>query len=301
MIPPPVIKKGDGIGIIAPAGPIVPEVFKRGVQLLEGLGFTVFHSPDILEESGYLAGTDQRRTKEFHALWANPSVKIIIAARGGFGTSRLIEQLDYDLIARSPKILVGFSDLTILLNAIYQKTGLVTFHGPMLSTLVRDGKATLDIFNQLTKPNFENIKARPLEILRDGSAQGVLVGGNLTCFQHLSGTPFMPAGGEKILFIEDINEPAYRVDRCLTYLKMIGVLDGFAGIILGKFLSADLSRQADCELIWNRVLELTEKIPIWADFPVGHGKENLLMPIGTTVTMDSSAGILRFSGPSCQA
>ena len=300
-IKPPVLKKGDLIGIIAPAGPITNEVIARGTALLQGFGLEVSYCEDIIETNNYLAGSDERRLKEFHKLWVDPEIKVIIAARGGFGSSRIIEHLDYDLIARNPKILIGFSDLTIMLNAIFQKTGLITFHGPMLSTLIRDEANGLEIFNQLSRLSLEDIKVRPLEILRDGMADGVLIGGNFTCFGHLTGTEFMPEGQDAILFIEDINEPAYRVDRSLTHLKMIGLLDRFSGIILGQFLESNLQPQSDYDLIWQRVLELTsDNIPVWANFPVGHGKDNLLLPIGIKAQMDSSAGVLRFLESSCQ-
>jgi muramoyltetrapeptide carboxypeptidase len=299
-IKPPVLKKGDSIGIIAPAGPIAPEIIACGTSLLQGFGLDVSYCVDIIESNNYLAGSDERRLKEFHKLWADPGIKAIIAARGGFGTSRIIEHLDYDLIARNPKILIGFSDLTILFNAIFQKTGLITFHGPMLSTLLRDDTNSSEIFNQLSRPGLEDIRPRPLEILRDGRAEGFLLGGNLTCFQHLTGTPFMPESQGAILFIEDINEPAYQVDRTLTHLKMVGLLDRFSGIIIGQFLNSDLQPQGDCDLIWQRVLELTaDNIPVWANFPVGHGKENRLLPIGIRARMDSSAGVLHFLETCC--
>nr|MBF0221073.1 LD-carboxypeptidase [Desulfobulbaceae bacterium] len=292
-IKPPVLKKGDRVGIAAPAGPIDRGMLLNGLNMLKELGLEVSYADDIGNHENYLAGSDERRLKEFHQLWADPEVKAIIAARGGFGCSRLIEHLDYDLIAGNPKILIGFSDLTIMLNTIFEKTGLITFHGPMLSTMVRDGNGR-EIFNQLAGPSQEEIKARPLEILRDGNAQGNLLGGNLTCLQNLTGTQFMPDGQDALLFIEDVNEPAYKIDRILTHLKMIGVLDKFSGIILGQFLNSDLQQQDDCELIWGRVLELTDTIPVWSGFPVGHGKKNLLLPVGGAAQMDSNSGVLRF-------
>jgi len=299
-IKPPVLKKGDSIGIIAPAGPVAPEVIAQGTSLLQGFGLEVSYCVDIIELNNYLAGSDERRLKEFHKLWADPGITAIIAARGGFGTSRIIEHLDYDLIGQRPKILIGFSDLTIMLNTIFQKTGLITFHGPMLCTLLRDEAGRSEIFNQLSRPCLEEIKARPLEILRGGSAEGTLIGGNLTCFQHLTGTGCMPECKGAILFIEDINEPAYQIDRTLTHLKMIGLLDRFSGIILGQFLDSDLQLQPDYELIWQRVLELTaDNIPVWADFPVGHGRKNQILPIGIKAVMDSNAGILRFLESCC--
>lgn len=293
-IKPPVLKKGDRVGIVAPAGPVASEMLTSGINMLKESGLKVSYADDIITQENYLAGSDERRLKEFHKLWANPEINAIIAARGGFGCSRLIEHLDYDLIGRNPKILMGFSDLTFMLNAIFEKTGLITFHGPMLSTMARDSAGGFDILNQLAIPNQEDIKARPLEILRDGNAKGILLGGNLTCLQNLTGTQFMPEGQDAILFIEDVNEPAYKIDRIFTHLKMTGQLDKFSGIILGQFLNSDLQQQNDCELIWQRVLALTDTIPVWSNFPVGHGKVNLLLPIGAMAQMDSNAGVLRF-------
>ena len=182
---PPLLKKGDTIGLAAPAGPITEEVLRQGLQLFRDCGIKkVKYASDICRQENYLAGSDQRRLEELHQLWDDDEVKIILAVRGGYGCARLLPRLDFDLIRKKPKILLGFSDLTVLLNVIQRQTGLVTFHGPMLSTLVRDGREMLEAtLNELTVHAQPQLKIKGLEVLRPGQAQGPLLGGN---------PPFLP-------------------------------------------------------------------------------------------------------------
>lgn len=293
---PPLLKRGDTIGLAAPAGPIREEVFRDGLQLLRACGVKkVKHAPDICRHQNYLAGSDQRRLEELHQLWDDDEVKAIVAVRGGYGCARLLSRLDFDLIGRKPKALIGFSDLTILLNAIHQRTGLVTFHGPMLSTLVRDGRASCEaMLNELTAHGQEDLTIKGLEVLRPGQAQGRLIGGNLTCLVQLLATPYEPSWEGAILLLEEVNESAYRVDRLLTQLSLSGRLDQVAGVILGEFLGSDTRNLNELELVWQRTLELTsDTTPVWANFPAGHGQRNILLPIGRQVRMESGIGKLR--------
>jgi len=214
------LKKGDTIGIIAPAGPVRNETdFSAGLKILTDLGFKTRYRNDILRHNDYLAGTDQERLAELHELWREPEVKAILAVRGGYGCLRLLPNLDFALIREQPKILIGFSVLTVLLSAIQQKTGLVTFHGPMLTTLARsDRDSQKAFFDLLTgKPRPEN-KIKGLEILQGGQASGRLLPGNLTSLVHLLGTPWEPNWQDAILVLEDIGEAPYRIDRLLTHL-----------------------------------------------------------------------------------
>jgi muramoyltetrapeptide carboxypeptidase len=296
---PPLLKRGDTIGLAAPAGPIKEEVLRQGLDLLRACGVKkVKVSPDICSRENYLAGSDTRRLEELHHLWEDDEVKAILAVRGGYGCARLLPKLDFDLIGSKPKILIGFSDLTILLNVIHQRTGLMTFHGPMLSTLVRDGRPQMEaMLNELTVHGQENLVIKGLEILRPGNAEGRLIGGNLTCLAQLLATPYEPAWEGAILLLEDINEPAYRVDRLLTQLSLAGRLERVTGIILGEFLDSDSHSINDLELVWQRALELTpDTIPVWANFPAGHGPRNITLPIGRPVRMDSGTGTLRLLG-----
>lgn len=292
----PLLKKGDTIGLAAPAGPLSEDVLRQGLQLLRDCGVkNVRYASDICRHQGYLAGSDQRRLEELHQLWDDDEVKAIFAVRGGYGCARLLPRLDFDLIRTKPKILVGFSDLTVLVNVIHRQTGLVTFHGPMLSTLVRDGREVLEAtLNELTVHAQSQLKIKGLEVLRPGQAQGPLLGGNLTCLTHLLATPYEPRWEGAILLLEDVNEPAYRLDRLLTQLSLAGRLDRLAGVILGDFLDDSAHNINDLDLVWQRVLDLTpENIPVWANFPAGHGRRNLLLPIGRPVNMDSSTATLQ--------
>jgi muramoyltetrapeptide carboxypeptidase len=297
-LPPPRLKRGDTIGLLAPAGPIRDhQAFADGCKLLESQGFRVFHANDILRADGYLAGSEERRTAEFCSLWADPEIKALLAVRGGYGLLRLLPHLDIALIRRTPKILVGFSDISILLNTVHAATGLVTFHGPNLCSLARADKTSTDrFFTTLTKREPQPLKANDLEILKPGQAQGKLLGGNLTSLVHLLGTPHEIPWEGSLLFLEDVGEAPYRLDRMLTQLEQAGRLQGIKGLILGSFTDC-----GDTELVWHRVLELLgdKEIPVWGNFPTGHGESNHMLPIGMEAEMDSNAGVLRFLGPAC--
>jgi len=285
------LKKGDTIGIIAPAGPVRNESdFSSGLKMLTDLGFKTRYRNDILRQNGFLAGTDQERLAELHELWRDPEVQAIMAVRGGYGCLRLLADLDLPLIRRQPKMLIGFSDLTVLLSTVQQRTGLITFHGPMLTTLPKsDRESQESFFNLLTGRSTPEIKVKGLEILKNGQARGRLLPGNLTSLTHLIGTPYEPDWRDTILVLEDIGEAPYRIDRLLTHLWAAGKLERIAGLILGDF-----DQCGDVELIWQRALELLahRHIPIWANFPCGHGNRNRILPVGAQAQLDSSSGRL---------
>jgi muramoyltetrapeptide carboxypeptidase len=293
---PPRLEKGDTIAIVAPAGPILKEEeFITGVKLLRESGFEVKFSREIMRKNDYLAGSDHERAEELHQLWADPEVKALLAVRGGYGSLRLLPLLDMKLIRRHPKIFVGFSDITVLHSGIHKETGLITFHGPMLTTLAKNDRASLvAFFETLAGRHSESFKTIGLEILKGGNARGILVGGNLASLVHLVGTPYELAWQGKVLFLEDVCEAPYRLDRMLTHLQVAGRLRGLAGLILGSFEGC-----GDPELIWNRVLELVagEPYPVWGNFPAGHGRQNLILPLGQEVEMNSQTSRLHFLGP----
>ncbi len=294
-ITPPALRRGDHIALIAPSGPLNSDI-NIGIQWLRDAGLRVVCPADIRRRQNYLAGADSKRLNELHNCFSDANIKAVMAVRGGFGSARLLPLIDFELLKKNPKILFGFSDLTALLNAITSRTGLITWHGPMLSTIIRDGRAALDnCLKAFASRRPAPLKPKGLEIIRPGQAAGRLMGGNLTTLVHLLATPYEPDWQQAILFIEDINEPAYRVDRLLTHLHQAGRLEQVGGVILGGFLNNDLRSLADIELIWQRTLELTgDKVPVWANFPVGHGVDNVALPVGASVSMDSGAGVLRF-------
>ena len=293
------LEKGDTIGIIAPAGPVRNEGdFSAGLKILTELGFKTKHQSDILRHNGFLAGTDQERLAELHDLWRDPEVKAILAVRGGYGCLRLLPDLDFALIRQQPKMLIGFSDLTVLISAIQQKTGLTTFHGPMLTTLAKSDRDSQEaFFNLLTGRAMPEIKVKGLEILKGGQANGRLLPGNLTSLVHLLGTPWEPNWQNVILVLEDIGEAPYRIDRLLTHLWAAGRLEQIAGLVLGNF-----DQCGERETIWQRALDLLahQPIPIWANFPCGHGSRNHILPVGAEAQLDSSDGRLVFPQPLTQ-
>lgn len=295
---PPRLKRGDTIGLVCPAGPVRDvEQLQAGIRLIVEQGFKVKLSGPAEPCEGYLADTDEQRAAHLHRLWADEEVRAILAIRGGFGCLRLADLLDWDLFARQPKWLVGFSDVTILLNSLYHRSALVAVHGPMGSSLARsDEQSMISLFALLTGRMEERIRPRGLEVLRSGTGQGPLVGGNLTTLVHLLGTPWDNRWDGCILVLEDTNEPLYRLDRMLTQLAQAGRFEQLAGLVLGDFDLDGGNGVADLRLreaVWARVLELLPPgFPVWADFPCGHRTANLALPIGMEAVMEE--GTLRF-------
>ncbi|KPJ99919.1 MAG: hypothetical protein AMJ60_03375 [Desulfobacterales bacterium SG8_35] len=296
---PPAVQKGDTIGLVGPAGPLINKNnFTAGVHILEKKGFRVRYNPRLLNAKGYLAGSDRERADEFNSLWSDPEVKALVAARGGYGCLRLLDLIDMKQIRKTPKILIGFSDLTVLLAAIHKKTGLVTYHGPVVTTLASiDKQSQKAFFNTLAGTQPPRIKPARLKILKGGKARGVLFGGNLTTLVHMIATSYEIPWSRAILLLEDIDESPYRLDRLLTHLGQAGRLQKIRGLILGTF-SDDARKEngAMQRAAHERTLELLEKydIPVWANFPAGHSRRNLTLPIGAEVEMDSSARLLHW-------
>ena len=304
---PPSLKPGDTVAVIHPAGPIRnPALFEKGVQLLRELGLQVRHEHARGNGPDYLAAADKDRARELHSLWNDSEIKALIAARGGYGCLRLMPALDLNFFRAHPKWLIGFSDLTVLLNGIAGPSGLVTLHGPVVSTLARTAPESIHRFKEQLAGIFHPCEQPSgLEILRPTSGTGRLIGGNLTTLVHLMGTPWFPQFKGNILFLEDTGEPAYRLDRMLTQLACSGLMADLSGLILGTFDPGHDDRLEIIRLneqVWNRVLELVPKAdyPIWGGFPVGHQADNLPLPLGMLATMDSSSGTLQFLPRSCQ-
>lgn len=303
---PPRLNAGDTIGVFHPAGPIEDlAAFESGLHILRKIGLQVrHHRPD---DSGpdYLAACDKERVRELHTLWADDEVKALITARGGYGCLRIITNLDQDFVRSHPKLLIGFSDLTVLLNGIFTKTGLITLHGPGVTSLPRIENVSLDHFREQLAGKFRSYtNISGLEILRPTMGQGHMIGGNLTTLAHLIGTPWQPQFAGNILFLEDTAEPGYKLDRMLTHLSCCGLLDNLSGLILGVFDpghddSLEMIRLS--EQIWSRVLELTRSTsyPIWGGFPAGHQRDNYPLPIGMEAVMDSTTGTLDFLPQNC--
>ncbi|MFH0784743.1 MAG: LD-carboxypeptidase [Pseudomonadota bacterium] len=297
------LKKGDTIGIIAPAGRLLDENrFSSGVKVLREMGFNITFPRDLWPGIEYLSDTDQNRGSEFNRLFGASEVKALIALRGGFGCLRILDKIDLTIVATQPKMIIGFSDITVLQNYLYQKSGLISLHGPVVTSLV---DATLSarerLFLCLAGKWDEPITVKKIEVLRDGPIlTAPLVGGNLASLVSLLGTPYDFSWDDKIIFLEDINEPAYRVDRMLTQLSLAGKFDKLAGLILGDFSGIHPSNSTQqisyLEIIWSRVFELCggSDFSIWGNFPTGHCQHNLTLPIGAYAEMQSGKSRLIF-------
>ena len=289
------LKPGDTIGIVAPAGPFDTEKFYRGLEVLEAMGFRTSFSDDLFIKKGYLAGSDNHRAELVNRFFADKKIKAIVCARGGFGSLRILPLLDYEAIQKNPKIFVGFSDISALLSALYTKCGLVTFHGPMVTTLGNATQKTRDdLFLAFTTEKNLTIKPRQGLTIKPGKASGPVAGGNLTTLCHLIGTPFEPSFKGHILFLEDKGEASYRIDRLLTQMKIAGCLKGLTGLVLGSF--------EDCGPINEifRIVQNTFKgdtIPILAGFDAGHGNSNSTIPMGLEATLDADKHLLLFHAP----
>lgn len=295
---PPRLQRGACLGLFSPAGPVrdVDRVH-AGIRLLHELGFRTKQLNLSSPVHDYLAAEDRVRIEEFHILWADEEVDALIAVRGGYGCLRIMQHVRLELVRRRPKILIGFSDITALLNLISEQTGLVTVHGPVVSSLADGDPESIRALAALLSGEIPDYNPRRrIEILRPGKATGLLKGGNLTTLNHLGGTPWEITCDNALLILEDTGEPMYKIDRMLTQLYYSGKLDTLAGIILGSFDNgADATENLRLrELIWNRVLELTDQFgyPVWGNFPVGHLRLNYPLPIGASATMDSASGKL---------
>jgi muramoyltetrapeptide carboxypeptidase len=291
-IRPPRLRPGDTIGITAPAGPFDPEKFMKGKTVLETMGFHTCYDESIFQKHGFLAGTDIRRADQVNRLFADSSVRAIVCARGGYGSMRILPYLDFKTIQTHPKIFLGFSDISVLLTILYDRCGLVTFHGPVVTTLANATEKTIMAMKTALTSN------APLElipgdgtVIKPGVCSGILTGGNLTTLCHLVGTPYTPNFKGKILLLEDVGEMPYRIDRMLTQMKLAGCFNDIAGLILGAF--------KECGQL-NEIVEIFDNIfddlniPILAGFGIGHREHNLTIPMGLGATLDTEKKQLLF-------
>ncbi|MBW6519832.1 MAG: LD-carboxypeptidase [Desulfoarculaceae bacterium] len=295
------LKPGAIIAIIAPAGQIHDhDDFYAGIKLLKEMGFEPRFPRELWPGTGYLADTDANRADELNRMWADSEVSALLAARGGYGCLRMAGQIDLEQLRNRPKMLIGFSDITVLHNSFCQQTSLISLHGPTLCSLAQSSKESLERFYQCLTGNWRApLQMKGVEVLRgDEEARGRLIGGNLSTLLTLLGTPFEPEFKGRILFLEDVGEPPYRIDRMLTQLWLAGRLQKISGIILGDFSYGQTMETNDRirhhESIWNRVLQLTSdtQIPVWGGFPIGHGPENMTLPHGAETVMDSRNSML---------
>ena len=284
------LKESDSIGIAAPASHFDPIRFEAGLDTLRQMGFDVRLPEGLFAKEGFLAGSDQHRAEIFNFLMAAGDVKAIIAARGGYGSQRILDLIDYHLLARDHKLIIGFSDLTVVLWAVWSRLKLATIHGPTITTLAQSGENEKLALKRLilgkaefTLPATQGLPRRP------GKVCAPLVGGNLTSLCHLVGTDFSPRFEGCILILEDCGEKAYRIDRMVYQMQQAGCFDKIMGIALGRFSGCD-----DLQSVNRIFMSLAEAqdVPLLAGLPLGHDGPNYPFVHGAFAELDTENGKL---------
>ncbi len=292
LIVPDALSWNSRIGLVAPASPIYSEEqFNEMITTLTDLGFNLKLGKHVQDQRGYLAGTDQERADDLMDMFKDEYIDAILCIRGGWGCNRMIDLLDYEVIKNNPKPLIGFSDITSLHNAILSKTGLITFHGPV-------GKSD---WNDFTKNSFEQILIKKEKgtyklpenedafTIRSGKAEGVLLGGNLSVLVAMIGSDYLPDFTDSILFLEDVGEDVYRLDRMITQLKLAGILDKISGFIFGKCTNCDAGSNS---LTLNEMFDDHIKplgIPAFYGAMISHESKNVTIPVGLRASMDADS------------
>jgi len=317
---PKALRPGMTVALVAPSSPSWnPDRYDVAVEVVESMGFKARLFPHAREATNYLAGSDEHRAADVNAAFADSSVDAIFCLRGGYGASRILPLLDYETIRKNPKVFTGYSDTTALLNAIHRLTGLVTFHGPLGGEMQSD--YTLAAFKKvLTRTDAAGRVAEPppfkaseghvdvenrIYKLAPGKGKGRLVGGNISVFSTLVGTPFEPELKGRILFLEEVGEEPYRIDRWLTQFLLTGKLSGLAGVALGKFHDcgpkdykpsfAGMGTWTWQEVCQDRLGRLG--VPVVANLVFGHVTDKATLPLGVMAELDGEAGTLTLLEP----
>ncbi|MFH0809442.1 MAG: LD-carboxypeptidase [Pseudomonadota bacterium] len=280
------------LGLCAPASHFKREDFEAGVKILEARGFRPKFSERVFQRKGFFAGDERSRAEELHGLFTDPEVGAIMAVRGGWGSLRLLEYLDFDLIRRHPKLLVGFSDITALLAALNERAGVVALHGPTVASLPRLAADSIDALTVALKTGaVAGVRPASGHVAHPprASVSGRLVGGNLSTLVSLLGTPYAPkntTGG--LLLLEDVREKPYRLDRMLCSLRLSGLLDGVNAVLLGDFTACGHPALA---VVLAALKDL--RVPVVTGYAFGHGERNTVLPLGAEAVLERD-GLLRF-------
>ncbi len=292
IVKPPALRPGDTIGVVAPAAAVDREYLERGVGTLSAMGFRVKVSRHVLDRAGILAGSDRDRAGEVAAFFRDPEVRAIFGARGGYGCGRLLPLIDFATITRTPKIFLGFSDATFLLNALVDRSAIACFHGPMVAMDFARGLTprSRDHLMRLLSGDAEGCELEAREVVHKGVAEGQLIGGCLSVVVASLGTPWAPNFDGRILFLEDIGEKAYRIDRMLVQLRQAGALERVAGVVFGAIRPVEGSEQ-ERALIAEFIADQTAGLgcPVLFGIEAGHGTENLTLPFGVCVRLDGGS------------
>jgi muramoyltetrapeptide carboxypeptidase len=311
LLKPARLESGSTVGIISPAGAVfLREDLDIVLDAMHALGLQTKLGEHVLDRYGYLAGTDEDRASDINRFFADPEVSALIPVTGGWGSSRVLPYLDYDVIRQNPKIIVGFSDITALVLGIHAKTNLLTFHGP--NGLVSWESVETDYFRRVLFQGealtFENLRSgsdgdrlmqveNRIQTITPGTARGRLIGGNLSVLSGIVGSPYVPNLEGAILFLEDVGETVYRIDRMITQLKLAGLFDHLAGFIFGQCAGcgpdADYGSLTLEQVVWDHIAPLG--IPAWFGAMIGHVEPILTLPLGLEVAVDASLGTIRMT------
>lgn len=294
-------RAGDTIGIIATSSPVDQELLPKAIAEMEALGYKVKVGETCKQSyGGYLAGTPEQRADGLNAMFADDEVDGILCLRGGYGAPQILPLLDYDCIAQNPKLFVGYSDITALHTVFGQNANLATLHGPMAASDLAHGLDDWSksyLIRALSEPeplgDLINPPGKEIVCMVEGCASGPVVGGNLTLVAALMGTPYQLDTRGKLLFLEEIDEEPYRVDRMLTQLALGGVFEDCAGVILGTWTNCEPKKREGFS-VWDVVQNIVvpyEKPTIW-NIQIGHGAVNMALPFGVEATLDATAGKL---------
>ncbi len=311
----PRLKAGDTIGLISPSNMTAERApLEFAVETLQALGFRVKLGQHVRARHGHLGGTDAQRAFDVNAMFADPEVQGILALTGGSGGTRMLPLIDYAQILRAPKFFGGFSDLTALINAIHQQTGLVTFHCPVAGS--EWNSFSVDSFSSIVMQAGTPLLKNPqgergddlvqkqwrTQTLRPGKARGRLIGGNLAVLTAMAGSRYWPDFRGAILFLEEINEYIYRVDRMLSTLRLAGALDQLAGVVIGQFTKCEPGDGYGV-LTLDEVFDeyfLPLNVPVYRGAMIGHIKRKFTVPVGAMAEIDAGAGTIQLLGAAVQ-
>jgi len=294
------LRKGDVIAVIAPAGPVAPEKLSRGIHRLASAGFVPETADGVLEKDGYLAGGDDHRARQVEWALTLPEARAVMAARGGYGTTRLMPLIDWKRAVRRRKLIIGYSDVSAILAYVSTRLRLPTLHGPMAAADLssRPDEQAFDAFVRLASGNVSPREpwGLPCERLRRGTAEGVLSGGCLSVLTALLGTPYEPDFTRSLLFLEDVAEPSYRIDRMLTQWVQSGKLRAISGIVVGRMVPTARESEDDIRRVFAEAGRLLS-VPVWYGFPAGHTGPNYALPFGVPARIDSRGRLFLLESP----
>ncbi len=285
----PILRKGDRIGVIAPGGPVRAAAIERGIEVLERRGFVVVRGAHLKDRSAYLAGEDDDRAADANRMLADPTLRALWCARGGYGSHRIVGDLDLGSLRRSPRALIGYSDITVLQAAAWKRIGLVTFQGPMVAELGDRRTYNAPALWRALGGGRLRFDLPRRSILRAGRGSGPLVGGCLSILASLLGTPYQVDTKGAVLFWEEVNEQPFRIDRMLAQLRLAGCLKDLRGMVIGRLVGCRARRKEnDVPLVEILRTHLGgTAYPVVVDFPAGHTADKVTLPLGRTAVLDT--------------